>query len=237
MSTFKSSLGTALALILFLVPGMGPVAQAQPVDLGADVVSRYVWRGTDFGESLSIQPSLSYSANGFTVGSWGSFATSPGAAGVDEHDLYASYSVETAGGTVEVGVTDYYFPSAGAGFFNFDGRGRGAHQIESSLSYTGPDRFPLSLYGGVFVHNEPDHSVYLQASYPFSVESVDLAMTVGGTPSASAFYGTQTAGVINTGLSASKELSITDTFSLPVSVRYVLNPYTEKTFFVFGVHL
>lgn len=237
MSTFKTSLRAALTLVLFLVPSMGPAAQAQPVDLGADVVSRYVWRGTDFGESMSIQPSLSYSTGGFTVGSWGSFATSPSAAGVNEHDLYASYSVETDGGTFGVGVTDYYFPSAGVGFFNFEGNGNGAHQIEPSLSYTGPDRFPVSLYGGVFVHNEPDHSVYLEASYPFSVESVDLALTMGLTPSASAFYGTQKAGVITTSLSASKDVPITDTFSLPVSVRYVLNPYTEKTFFVFGIRL
>ena len=36
-------------------------ATAVEFDIGADVVSRYVWRGTDFGNSPAIQPSMSAS--------------------------------------------------------------------------------------------------------------------------------------------------------------------------------
>ena len=216
----------------------GPLpAHAQSVDLGADLMSRYVWRGADFGESMSIQPSLSLSAGGFTIGSWGAYAINPQSAGANEHDLWVSYAVETSGGTIEAGVTDYYFPNAGVGFFNFENDGAGGHQIEPYLSYTGPDPFPISLYGGVFVYNEPGRSVYLEASYPFQVESVDLAVAVGGTPAESAFYGTRQAGLINMSLTAAERIPITDAFSLPVQISYVLNPYAEKTFFVFGVSL
>ncbi len=45
----------SLLLGTFLLVAM---VQAQEVQLGADVVSRYIWRGTDFGESMSVQPGL-----------------------------------------------------------------------------------------------------------------------------------------------------------------------------------
>jgi hypothetical protein len=41
--------------------------------------------------------------------------------------------------------------------------------------------------------------------------------------------------VVNLGLTASKEMELTDKFSIPVSVSYILNPETERTFLVFGV--
>lgn len=228
-----------VTLLIALLTGMGqiPAAQAQSVDLGADLTSRYVWRGADFGESMSIQPSLSFSGGGFSIGSWGAYAVNPQSAGANEHDLWASYAVETSGGTVELGVTDYYFPNAGVGFFNVENDGAGAHQIEPYLSYTGPDRFPISLYGGVFAYNEPGYSLYLEASYPFTVESIDVTATIGGTPGESAFYGTEKAGIINTSLTASRSIPITESFALPVKVSYILNPHAEKTFFLFGVSL
>lgn len=237
MNTFKHTFLVSSFLVLIAGPCFLPASHAQSVDLGADLMSRYVWRGTDFGESPSIQPALSFSAGGFSVGSWGSYAMNPQSSGANEHDLWASYSVETAGGTVELGVTDYYFPNGGVGFFNFEDGGTGAHQVETFVSYAGPEGAPFTLYGSIFAYNEPDHSIYLEASYPFTVEGVDLSVAIGGTPSESTFYGTDTAGIINTSLTATRSIPLTDTFSLPVQVSYVLNPYMEKTFFIFGISL
>ena len=44
-------------------------------DLGADVVSSYVWRGTQFGSGAHIQPWVSLSTGDLEVGAWGSFPT------------------------------------------------------------------------------------------------------------------------------------------------------------------
>ena len=66
-----------LFLMLFAGTCLAPPAQAQSVDLGADIMSRYVWRGTDFGNSAAIQPGLSYSKEGFTVGAWGAWIRVP----------------------------------------------------------------------------------------------------------------------------------------------------------------
>lgn len=220
-------------------------ALAQRFNLGADIVSRYVWRGTDFGESVSIQPTLSFSSGGFEIGSWASYATSPDAAGVNEHDLWVGYSLNTPGGSFSVGVTDYYFPAPfdalardpSTEFFNFDGGGHGAHWIEPYVSYTGPSPLPVSLLAALMAHNDPDRSLYLEAAMPFAVDGTDLGLTFGVVPMESAFYGTTGAALVNVGLSASRAIPIIDTFSIPLNVAYILNPDAERSFLVFGLSL
>jgi len=44
-------------------------------DLGADLVSSYVWRGTQFGSGAHIQPWVSLSTGNLEFGAWGSFPT------------------------------------------------------------------------------------------------------------------------------------------------------------------
>jgi hypothetical protein len=211
---------------------MGTEVMAQSFSLGADLTSRYIWRGYDFGESLSIQPALTFSAGNFEAGAWASYSISADGSGANENDLWFGYSA----GPVTFGVTDYYFPSPGGlGFFSYDGDGEGAHWIEPYVSFGGTESFPLSLYGAVFVHNDPDNSIYLQADYPFTVDGVELSLTAGAVAGESAFYGTEGFALVNLGISASKEVPITDQFSLPLSVAYILNPDTERAFLVFGV--
>lgn len=233
----RSSITTGL--ILLAAYGLSPTAAGQTVSVGADAVSRYVWRGTDFGESLSLQPALTISTGGFEIGSWASYATNPEAAGVNEHDLWVGYTVETeSSGSFSVGVTDYYFPAPGsAQFFDFDGGGDGAHWIEPYLSYTGPSAFPLTLFGAAFVHNDPDNSVYLEASYPVPLDGAELGLAVGAVAGESSFYGTENFSVVNMALTASKAIQLNDRVELPVSVSYILNPEAERTFLVFGVGL
>ena len=43
--------------------------------------------------------------------------------------------------------------------------------------------------------------------------------------------------VTNVSLKATKELKITDTFSVPVFAGIAANPSTEKAFFIFGLSL
>ena len=72
--------------------------------MGADVVSRYVWRGTDVGDSPAVQPSISYTMGAIEVGAWSSWSVS--ASGANENDLYVTY----AAGPMSVTLTVYFFP-------------------------------------------------------------------------------------------------------------------------------
>jgi hypothetical protein len=47
------------------------------LNFGADVMSRYIWRGIDFGNSPAVQPSLFLSWRGLNVGAWGSYSFAP----------------------------------------------------------------------------------------------------------------------------------------------------------------
>lgn len=75
---------------------------------GSVIVSRYVWRGTDFGNSASVQPSLHYSVGGLEVGAWASYPISSDitSLSVNENDLFIKYSI----GRLGLMITDYYFP-------------------------------------------------------------------------------------------------------------------------------
>ena len=74
-------------LIVLMLLFTATAVHAQQFNFGADIVSRYVFRGIDFGESATVQPSISYSVGGLEIGTWASYATNPASADVNEHDL------------------------------------------------------------------------------------------------------------------------------------------------------
>ncbi len=228
----------ALLIPMLLTPLL---SHAQSVSLGADFYNRYIWRGYDFGDSFSIQPDFSLSVGNFAIGTWASYSISNDGASANEHDLYASYSIGLPNSaSIDLAVTDYYFPNAsgeGGDWSNFDGDGDGAHYIELMGSVTLPESFPLTLAAALMAHNDPDNSIYIEASVPFSVSGVDLGATLGLVGGKSGFYGVEDAAVVNIGISASKDLQITESFALPLSVGYILNPETDKSYLVFGFSL
>lgn len=233
-SFFSLALLTSLLFTPMLV-------QAQSFGFGADFVNRYVWRGYDFGDSFSIQPDFSFSAGGFTLGSWGSYSISSDGADANEHDLYAGYSVGLgSSASLDLTITDYYFPSAegrAGEWSNFDGDSDGAHWIELMGTVTLPESFPLSITAAFMAHNDPDNSLYLEGAIPFTVSDVELGFHLGMVAGKSDFYGVEASSVVNLGLSAGKEVQITENFSLPLSASYVMNPTTKKTYLVFGFSL
>ena len=215
------------ALFVFAAPVWG-----QSASIGADVVSRYVWRGVDFGESMAVQPALTFAAGGLEFGAWGSYSISASGASANENDLWATYTVTASSGlSVAVGITDYYFPSpdADAGF----GDGE-AHTVEMSLGFTGPETFPISLFGGLLTESSV---LYAEVGVPFEVSGVGVGLHMGFVGGESDFYGTEEAALVNLGITASKDLAITESFAVPVSVAYILNPDQERAHLVFGFSL
>ena len=49
---------------------------AQDLNLGADFVSRYIWRGLDVASTPSLQPTIEYNNSGLNVGLWGAYTLS-----------------------------------------------------------------------------------------------------------------------------------------------------------------
>jgi hypothetical protein len=214
------------------------VSKYGSVGVNADLVSRYVWRGFDFGNSASIQPTLSYSLGGFNVGLWGSYALAYESSNYDEIDIFASYAIPTKAGTFKPLVTDYTFPYLDTKFFDFSDDSTGSHTVEAGVAYSGTEKFPITAYFGVNVYNDGDHAPYFELGYPINLNDVSLSFFTGGTKGKCSWYGIteDKIAVLNVGVTASKTIVITESFSLPVAVTFVVNPYFEKSYLIFKMN-
>lgn len=204
------------------------------LSIGTDIKSRYNWRGMDFGASPCFQPSMTYTYDILSVGVWGSYSFQGG--GFSENDFWASVDIPLSAGKVTVILTDYTFPSSGIRLGNIDD-GTGAHTLEIGAGYTGPENVPISVRGYVNVYNDNDKSAYVECSYPLTLGGASITATLGATLYESAAYGTNGFSIINISLTSSKCVEITEKYSLPVSVGFILNPAWEQASIVFGVSL
>ena len=265
-----------LAVMLMIVlPGSALQAQQghevtgkkskSEVWLGADLVSRYVWRGMLFGgNSPSLQPYFTYKIKGFEAGAWGAFSLS-GSNYSEEVDLHVSQSFAHKMFTVT--LTDYFFPTD-TGCYNYFqyGKNTTGHILEGTFAYNGTEKFPLTVlvatnfYGADAVRTGDDpaspdfnkktgiqYSTYFELGYPFSWKGIDFNTFIGfnaTTPKkanpATGYLG-ETGfygngfGVVNLGFKATKAIPITKKYALPVMVSLMTNPQAGKIYFVFGI--
>ncbi|WP_321280931.1 hypothetical protein [Marinifilum fragile] len=218
------------------------------ISLGADLMSRYIWRGTQFSTGPVIQPGIEYSKGSFTIGAWGSYSFDGDNDGA-EADIYISYSF--ADNLFIATLTDYFFPNdqiaANNSYFDFKKESTG-HILEGSIAFNGTKGFPISIMAAMNfwgadqdANGDQQYSLYMELGHSFTYKDVNIDLFAGFTPidtdedkGESGFYG-DTAGFVNLGFTASKEVAITEKFSLPISASVIANPMAENLFLVFGV--
>lgn len=191
--------------------------------VGADVYSNYVWRGSKLGKGPSFQPSVKFITGGLTLGVWGAFD----AAGYTEADPYISYSFPFG---LSLGLTDYYLPGLEA--FDFS-KSTGSHALELNAGFAVGGlnlsaNYILNEAGGV---GSTGGDMYFQAGYSFKYFNLFLGAGDGWYTSDGDFN------ICNVGLGTSKEIKITDTFSVPVTGQVILNPEKEQFYLVVGFSL
>ncbi len=230
----------ALGLMAF-----APAAIAQDeveTTIGADIVSRYYWRGQDLG-NVSLQPTLGIGYKGLSLTAWGSVGlngvTGEGGAlkeATKEFDLTLAYSI----GGFTVGVTDYWFDTKDK-YFNYKSD-ETAHVFEANVGY---DFGPVALnwytnFAGDDSKSEKDkrqYSSYVEASAPFKLGGCDWSAAIGAVPFKSGLYGTDGFAITNISLKATKDIKVTDSFSIPLFAQVAANPRTEKAYLVVGFTL
>lgn len=255
-------------LVVLLLSG-SLVAQSVPADeespwsVGADLTSRYIWRGINLGgSSPSIQPGIAYNFgstdHSFEVGAWGAYSISGVQTG-QEADLFVSYTLKEM---LSVTVTDYFFPDETAGSFDYLNykSGHTGHVLESAVGFAGTDKIPISImfamnfYGDDAAKYEEQAgamvatdgiamSKYLELGYSTEVKGIGLDVFAGacldnpdidkGEPTG--FYGQENAGLINLGMTLSKEIPVTAQYSMPVFGSIIVNPEAGNFFLVFGI--
>ncbi len=210
------------------------------VSLGADVVSRYIWRGVEYGgdpAAPQFQPWISFNfqlneENSITLGGWGSYGFS---GDYSENDLSLRYAYSPAEfGTVALTASDYYYPYLGISFFNVENDGLGAHTIELALSYDGTEKFPIHLAVSNNVLNDigGTKSFYSEIGYTVNVKDISLFFFAGGASGVSPWYLIEKDGfrIINAGVTASKLVKITEDFSFPIGLSWIVNPELKKSY-------
>ena len=222
-----------------LVMSMTTFAQDEvEATISGDIVSSYIWRGQDLG-NVSLQPTLGVGYKGLSLTAWGSVGLTD-ATDTKEFDLTLGYS---AGG-FNIGVTDYWF-NAGLDpenrYFMYDAHGTN-HVFEATVGYDfgfASLQWYTNFAGNDGVNKDGDraYSSYVEANIPFQLASVDWTATAGAVPFATDFYGTTGFAVTNLALKASKDIKITDSFSLPVFGQVVANPCAQKAYLVLGFTL
>lgn len=230
-----------LAACAMMAPVITVAQDKVTADVGAEIVSGYIWRGQKLG-NVSVQPSLSIGYKGFSLSGWGSV-------GLDkddtrEVDLTLGYAVNG----FHVSVTDYWF-SGGAGYFHYKPHNT-THVFEANVGY---DFGFLTVNwftnfagsDGRTRDGSRAYSSYFAIAAPFRLGGLDWTAEVGAVPWATSFYNTDDGNrfgarsfeVSNVTLGASKAIRITDTYSLPLFARITWNPTTEGVYFVFGLSL
>ncbi|WP_298652788.1 TorF family putative porin [uncultured Proteiniphilum sp.] len=217
--------GLFIVLVAVSHATSGIKAQEVTVSAGADIVSSYIWRGLYAGPA-SVQPGISLSAGNFSVGVWGSTSFE---SSWREFDLYAGYSI----GNFSVLVTDYFFPhdlhaDGSSDYFDYS-----EHLFEATLGYSLGESLPLSLAWNTNFAGDDDYSSYFEASYTLPVRGVNVDLILGATPWEGAY--SNGFALINASVKASKDITITDSFSLPVFTQAIVNPDTKDVFLVFGM--
>lgn len=223
-------------LLLAAAMALPTVSQAQDeveASVGVDLVSGYIWRGQDLG-NVSIQPSASIGYKGFSLSGWGSVGFEK--EDTKEFDLCLGYST----GGFSVSVTDYWFNN-GPGYFHY-GSHNTNHVFEAQVGY---DFGPLAVNwytnfagnDGVNKDGERAYSSYISVAAPFRLGGLDWTAEIGATPWATTFYNGGANGfeVCDVSVGASKDITITDSFSLPLFAKATWNPATEGAYFVVGL--
>jgi hypothetical protein len=254
MKNFKTLFLIALALIVTAPSSVNAQEEESlaSIDGGLDLYSSYIWRGAKFGSGPAFQPWVEGSVGGLAIGAWGSVNAS-----VDESmemDLYLGYSFDFG---LSLAITDYYF---GGDWIDFSGN----HYIEPMASFelgnftlTGaymllPDAdaieavnsVPASvdlgtgiitpaiegIEGADAVDFGSEGDIYLELGYSF--ESVDIALGAGNGQYVSEDDDFM---ICNITVGTSKEIAITESFSLPLSAAVTLNPSTGGFFIYAGI--
>jgi hypothetical protein len=195
-------------------------SQSSKFNVGADLFSNYIFRGTKYGKGPSVQPGIKFTRSGLTIGFWGSFDAS----GYTEADPYVSYSFKSG---LSIGLTDYYYP--GLPVFEISDTA-GSHALEINAGFT---KWGLSLSGNYIINEaggaaSAGGDMYFQAGYTFASFNLFIGAGNGWHTSDGKFD------LCNIGIGTSKVIKLTDSFSIPVSGQIIMNPDREQMYVVVG---
>ena len=236
--TFRQSVVTATVLLMSSATFAQEGKQFE-IAPAADLVSSYVWRGV-YQTGPSVQPSIALSYAGVSLTAWGStdFSSISDPDKGKEFDLTLGYGI----GGFSIGVTDYWWAGEGKRYGNYSN----SHYFEGTVGYNFGESFPLGITwstmfagGDKKADGKQQFSTYVEAGYSFNVFGVNVTPSIGVSPWTGMYHreGTDGFALSTVSLKASKEIKVTDSFSLPVFAQCIIAPIQDNVFLVFGLSI
>lgn len=241
--------GTLLAALL--LPTLASAQKVeQYIDFELNLANNHLWRGIEVSDGLVTTSSIAVhdKHQHLRFGLWGGTNTQ---GNYKEFNYFAEFKHKEW----KLALWDTYNFSPGADynnkeFFNYSARTTGRF-LDATLSHQGGARFPLSLSWSTILFGRDrnadntanKYSTFIYASYPLFEDNVwrfdvgcggTFALNRGGDDAT--FYSAHT-GIIHVQLQATRQLRITDRFTLPVHVMMVWNPECDRAFFQIGTQL
>jgi len=200
-----------LVLLLLIVSSKTFSQDSATVNINADLVSRYMYRGQSTGgESSHVQPSLHLNYKNIEIGAWGSYGVSNN---YNEIDLYGKYSISQ----FSIMFMHYYISNQG----------------EITLAYKVSDKIPLSIFVATYVYGDIYNSTYVEIGYSLQLGTQPVDLFVGITPYKGMYD--NNLNVVNMGATFKRNINVSDKLVIPAYITIGCNPQVKNTILVFGI--
>ena len=225
LKPYATKLCMVFSLFLIFYTCFAQETKSDKLTAGADFYSTYIWRGTHYGTGPSVQPGLKLSTGIFMAGAWGSFDFN----GYQETDIYFTFSLPAG---FSLGMTDYYYP--GLQYFDYSDT-TGSHAFEINLGFSGEH---LSVTGNYILNKAggagtKGGDIYAEARYTFKALYI-FGGAGNGWHSTDNDDSSDKFTFCNLGVGVTKEIKITESFSIPMNCQLIFNPDREKIYIVAG---
>ncbi|MCU0423981.1 MAG: hypothetical protein MUF71_00010 [Candidatus Kapabacteria bacterium] len=211
------------------------------IALQVEFHSSLIWRGIALERLPVAQAQCRFGVDKFHAAFFGTQALGNG---FNATVLQIGYTIETNWGSFVPTLTDYYFPMNRKSWFWVNNDGTGAHTLEGAFLYTAPKGLPIQVFAAMNIFNDPRFSSYIEASYTTSLAEVETHFFVGALlTSNSMWYSSpysliqEQGGISSLGVRARYSVPISDRWSLPISVSFILNPNAQYASVVASVAL
>lgn len=226
---------TIITCLVMSIPASIMAQDKVEASIGADVVSKYIWRGQDLG-GASIQPSVSVAYKGLSLTAWGSVGIDKD----DDEEIDLTLAYES--GSFSISITDYWISKADEDtpYFKYSAHST-SHVFEAQIGY---DFGPLAINwytnfagsDGVNEEGKRSYSSYISLAAPFTLGGIEWTAEAGATPWTTDYYCEADGfSICDLSLSASKEIKITDSLSIPAFTKLIFNPTSNRTYITFSL--
>jgi len=214
------------------------------ISLSGSLASRYLWRGMNLGGSsphLQTEVSVDFGSSGLNLTTFASAGINNSFGELDWILTYTPVSY------FSILYSDYYVFNDLAYFDYFEYNPDSTfHTHEVSLLFNGTETLPIDVLLAINVFgfdyknadNEIVYSKYLEVGYTFRNSAVKPRFFVGAaldTPEDNTvgYYLQSKAGIVNLGVSCSKNIQLNDKLSFPFATTLMLNPDLKEAFLAF----